>query len=1456
MKARLRRGVALFMTVLMIGTLLPDNLVFASVVQNDLHTQTEEIQTNEIQANEIQTEVKSTEKPETDTENTRTALKQTTVEVQQASQSDNTQPSKNFLNYVAVDSPYVTTPGTQNIVASIGGNDLNIERAVLTYRNTKSGEELKVQASEIAGNALRFTIGYTDVEQSGTYELVSISYTVAEVEQTITMQEAGVDAKYGVNQTVTTDPDAVTTNGQSTDSDLDLSANVVTLDENGKAVSKQNVKGAIDNAKKELGTAVQNGVARTGLGAQVVVLDPGHGGTDPGTAHNGLAEKDLNLKIALYAKAELEQYGNVKVYLTRSTDTYVGLEDRVSYAQSVGAKVFVSIHVNYDADSSVEGAEIYYPNTNYNATVSVQGADLATKVLNNLKTLGLQARGIKTRDCMDHSAQYQYADGSQADYYSVIRNCKKAGIPGIITEHAFISNIEDVTKHLSSNEQLQQLGIADATGIAQSLGLYKEVEYAYGSAKVTSTQNSMGDAYTVSAANISQAHAVWYAVWSDAGGQDDLKWYVASKDASGNWIATIPPANHNSVGMYHVLTYINRANGTSYNVSMDSLVVKDEASATVQITNQNNVSGTFDVVVSNLKSTFGVKTIEVPVWSTPNQSDIGWYTASLQSDGTYRAHIDITNHNCNYGRYQVHVYLTNNAAGKKFATSTTVVLDKPTATISSALDSTGDTATLTAWHVPGTFGSSLKNVQFAVWSDKNGQDDLHFYNGILSADKYVVSIPLSNHNSTGLFYVHCYATNSTGNRTLVGTSSFEVAKATVAGVQITNKNTVSGNFDVVITGVSAYGGVEQVKVPVWSQSNQSDIQWYTATKRNDGTYAVHVDVANHNCNYGTYQVHTYVVNGFKEQERTNAVAVDIKRPDTTVVTKKDASQTTYTATAWHVPGTFGASLKGVQFAVWSIENGQDDLRWYNASTSADKFVASIPLSNHRTGGTYCIHTYATYSNGGKSLVNTSTFNVEKASVESVKIANLNNVSGNFDVVVTGAQATGGVTQIQIPVWSSANQSDLQWYTATMQSDGTYRAHVDIINHNCSYGTYQVHTYLRDGIGGFQKVSAISVNVAKPSTKVSSKASDDGASFNATAWHVPGTFGASLKGVQYAVWSAANGQDDLKWYNASASADKFVANIPIANHKTTGVYYVHTYATYANGTKEFVGSTSFLVTGPSATSVEIKNRNETAGTFEVHVTGVTSGALVYGVAIPVWSQANQSDLVWYNATKVSANEYVAYIDIKNHGNNLGNYYAHAYVNDLAGFSQKVGSTSAQMMNVNNTYYNIVGSTAVDVSQLVSYYNKHATYPYFYSGTDAPSIQAFCQIYIEESNAEGIKAEVAFCQAMKETGFLRYDGDVAITQFNFAGLGATGNGNPGNSFSTVREGVRAQIQHLKAYASTAPLNNPCVDSRFSYVTRGYAPYVEWLGINENPYGKGWATAKNYGYSLKNDYIAKLL
>lgn len=180
------------------------------------------------------------------------------------------------------------------------------------------------------------------------------------------------------------------------------------------------------------------------------------------------------------------------------------------------------------------------------------------------------------------------------------------------------------------------------------------------------------------------------------------------------------------------------------------------------------------------------------------------------------------------------------------------------------------------------------------------------------------------------------------------------------------------------------------------------------------------------------------------------------------------------------------------------------------------------------------------------------------------------------------------------------------------------------------------------------------------------------------------------------------------------------------------------------------------------------------------------------------------------------------------------------------------------NVTGELMHIMGTSQTTVAQMVRYYNANANgydkfnakYNNKYDGClakgGASTINQFAQIFYEEATAEGVRAEVAFTQCMKETGFLKYGGDVLPNQYNFAGLGATGAVN-GASFSNVRMGVRAQIQHLKAYASLAGLTNPCVDPRFNLVKRGSAQYVEWLGIKENPNGYGWATSKSYGHDI---------
>ena len=155
-----------------------------------------------------------------------------------------------------------------------------------------------------------------------------------------------------------------------------------------------------------------------------------------------------------------------------------------------------------------------------------------------------------------------------------------------------------------------------------------------------------------------------------------------------------------------------------------------------------------------------------------------------------------------------------------------------------------------------------------------------------------------------------------------------------------------------------------------------------------------------------------------------------------------------------------------------------------------------------------------------------------------------------------------------------------------------------------------------------------------------------------------------------------------------------------------------------------------------------------------------------------------------------------------------------------------------------YTKIMGTAAATAAQMESYLKKA-------NPSVAQSVIDMIPLYLSEGKAEGVRGDIAFAQSCLETGNFGFSGSaVTLDQNNFCGMGVTSNGMKGNSFATPQLGIRAQIQHLKAYASTAALVNACIDPRFQYVTRGAAPYVEWLGSKENPKGVGWATGAGYG------------
>ena len=390
--------------------------------------------------------------------------------VEASEKKDDSEP---VLEYVVIDNPSVTTPGTQKVVVGYSKGTVLIS-AALKYKNVTTGEEYSVEASDIQESAAVFEMTYEDDSWTGTYSIEDITYTVDGTEYSLNFAKCGIEGKFAVNQICETDPDAVV-EGEKTEentdvSDADVSFTAITQD--GTVYEEDSIaeviNDAIDTQSVDSEIATYAGRAATRL---VVVLDPGHGGYDPGAIANGTNEKTLTLKIAKYCKAALEKNGRIQVYMTRESDTSVGgatnasddLKNRVSFAASKNADLFVSIHLN-SAGAAAYGAEVYYPNSNYRSDIGQEGQKLASSIQKQLVDLGLYNRGVKVRQSENGST---YPDGSVQDYYAVIHQSKRNGFPGIIVEHAFLTNASDYQKYLSSDEKLKTLGEADAKGIIE-----------------------------------------------------------------------------------------------------------------------------------------------------------------------------------------------------------------------------------------------------------------------------------------------------------------------------------------------------------------------------------------------------------------------------------------------------------------------------------------------------------------------------------------------------------------------------------------------------------------------------------------------------------------------------------------------------------------------------------------------------------------------------------------------------------------------------------------------------------------------------------------------------------------------------------------------------------------------------------------------------------------------------
>jgi N-acetylmuramoyl-L-alanine amidase len=664
--------------------------------------------------------------------------------------------------------------------------------------------------------------------------------------------------------------------------------------------------------------------------------------------------------------------------------------------------------------------------------------------------------------------------------------------------------------------------------------------------------------------------------------------------------------------------------------------------------------------------------------------------------------------------------------------------------------------------------------------------------------------------------------------------------------------TVNGDkITATVEGVSAPNGLQVIYIPTWSdKGGQDDLKWYTATKQSEGSYSVTLDVKDHGFESGDYQLHCYGVDSdgkytlLGNTTATVISSVQDKMLATSVTAGVSGNNITATVKGIIAPN----GITSVSIPIWSESGGQDDLKWYTATKQADgSYKVIIDIKDHKyDGGSYNIHAYGTDSNNKMTFLGSTTATVKVNTMTASSVTGTV-LGSKITATVKGITAPNGITEMTLPIWSeNGGQDDIKWYTATKQTDGSYKITIDIKDHNYDGGTYHIHAYGKDSNGKMTFVGSATANIiVEPMTATSVTASVAG---NKIATTIKGIHAPSgIKSISVPIWSDVNGQDDLKWYTATKQSDgSYSITIDIKDHNYSGgTYSIHAYGTDTNGKMTFLGNTSVsLATTPmSATTV---TATVSENIITATVSGITAPNGINSILIPTWSEANgQDDIRWYTATKKSDGSYQIMIDAKNHNGDSGSYFIHAYGVETDGRSVFLGNTSVSVRYVETP---IMGETTVTAAQLVAYYKgTGSTYPQIYNDLGV-NLETFVGLYISECNAEGVRAEVAFAQAMLETGNLQFGGDVKPAQFNFAGLGATG-GVPGYDFATVygynkvglQIGIRGHVQHLKCYASSAALNQTKVDPRWNDSLRLRAISVEELAGT-------WAADTTYAGKVK--------
>ena len=574
-------------------------------------------------------------------------------------------------------------------------------------------------------------------------------------------------------------------------------------------------------------------------------------------------------------------------------------------------------------------------------------------------------------------------------------------------------------------------------------------------------------------------------IWSDVNGQDDLVWYVATKQNDGTYKVSVKASDHkNSTGKYNIHLYYNQLNGKQIGVTATTTEVtigkrpeELRPSGKLSIENKNDQTGTFDAVIRNVVAPTGLKEVLVPVWSNQNgQDDLIWHKAVRQSDGSYRATIKASDHKNDSGKYNVHVHFIDSNNHRSYVTETVTEIqqNKPSGTLTIE-NNNSETGTFDAVIRNVVAPTGLKEVLVPVWSNQNGQDDLIWHKAVRQSDgSYRATIKASDHkNDSGKYNVHVHFIDSNNHRSYVTETVTEIQQNKPSGkLSIENKNDQTGTFDAVIRDVVAPNGLREILVPTWSEVNgQDDLIWHKAERQEDGSYKATIKSTDHRDSLGKYKLQVIYVDNSGQSQLITEGSTEVTRKTSGTLSIENNNKET---------GTFDVIIKDVyspkgvrtvQVPIWSAKDGQDDIRWYEAARQANgDYKVSVKASDHKNStGLYYVHLYYIQNDGSRVGVLASSTEVEFRNANTKTrafIKNVNVEAGTYTVEVDQAPQGRQIKNVRVAAWSQDHQENLYWYSTAPTGTQT-DVHVSAVNHKNFAGNYTTHVYVDYVDGGVE-----------------------------------------------------------------------------------------------------------------------------------------------------------------------------------------------------------------------------------------------------------------------------------------------------------------------------------------------------------------------------------------------------